>query len=102
MEAIKPLFSDRVASYHFPLFILFSLSLLIVSVDGVRFDRISFGEQGLFSDWEFSMETPTYLGIDCGSVSLNLVLRGGAPKEPLCIYRRTQGRPLHTLVGGGG
>ncbi len=44
------------------------------------------------------METPIYLGIDCGSVSLNLVLRGGALEEPLCIYRRTQGRPLHTMV----
>ena len=44
------------------------------------------------------MEKPVYLGLDCGSVSLNLVLWGGALEEPVCIYRRTQGRPLETLV----
>ncbi|MEW6348924.1 MAG: acyl-CoA dehydratase activase [Thermodesulfobacteriota bacterium] len=39
-----------------------------------------------------------FLGIDCGSVSLNLALMGEA-KEPLgTVYMRTQGRPLHTLV----
>jgi len=42
-----------------------------------------------------------YLGIDCGSVSLNLVLsRDGSGGEPVSVYRRTQGQPLHALIRG--
>jgi|GEM_PF-62423 len=40
----------------------------------------------------------TYLGIDCGSVSLNLVLLNGGLDDPVSVYRRTRGRPLETLV----
>ncbi len=38
------------------------------------------------------------LGIDCGSVSLNLVLVKHGTEELLTIYRRTKGRPLETFV----
>ncbi|MEJ2716519.1 MAG: BadF/BadG/BcrA/BcrD ATPase family protein [Deltaproteobacteria bacterium] len=44
------------------------------------------------------MMDDNYLGIDCGSVSLNLVLLGGASREPTTMYRRTRGRPLQTLI----
>ncbi len=39
-----------------------------------------------------------YLGIDCGSVSINLVLTGNGSHEPITIYRRTRGRPLKELI----
>ncbi|MFH1114230.1 MAG: acyl-CoA dehydratase activase [Pseudomonadota bacterium] len=39
-----------------------------------------------------------YLGIDCGSVSINLVLRGDGPHEPITVYRRTRGRPLKEFI----
>jgi len=39
-----------------------------------------------------------YLGIDCGSVSLNLVLFSHESPDPISIYRRTRGRPLVTLI----
>ncbi len=39
------------------------------------------------------------LGIDCGSVSLNLVLLGEG-SEPISVYLRTQGRPLQTFLRG--
>ena len=39
-----------------------------------------------------------YLGIDCGSVSLNLVLLRRASGRTLTVYLRTQGRPLQTLI----
>lgn len=39
------------------------------------------------------------LGIDCGSVSLNLVLLG-EESEPISVYLRTQGRPLQTFLRG--
>jgi len=39
-----------------------------------------------------------HLGIDCGSVSLNLVLLGEESPEPVSVYRRTCGRPLVTLI----
>jgi len=38
------------------------------------------------------------LGIDCGSVSLNLALMSRQGEEPVTIYRRTRGRPLEALV----
>ena len=38
------------------------------------------------------------LGIDCGSVSLNLFLLGEKSDEPITVYRRTRGRPLETLI----
>lgn len=38
------------------------------------------------------------LGIDCGSVSLNLVLMTDGRSEPVSVYRRTRGRPLEALV----
>ncbi|MBI5248670.1 MAG: hypothetical protein HY912_04180 [Desulfomonile tiedjei] len=41
----------------------------------------------------------TFLGIDCGSVSLNLVLVG-KETEPVSVYLRTRGRPLRTFVQG--
>ena len=44
------------------------------------------------------MIAKSFLGIDCGSVSLNLVLRAGSAEQPVCVYARTQGRPLQTLV----
>jgi predicted CoA-substrate-specific enzyme activase len=44
------------------------------------------------------MEDTYFLGVDCGSVSLNLVLSGGDLDEPLTVYARTQGRPLDTFV----
>ena len=39
-----------------------------------------------------------YLGIDCGSVSLNLVLYREGSDRIFSVYRRTQGRPLQTLI----
>lgn len=39
------------------------------------------------------------LGIDCGSVSLNLALLG-AESEPVSVYLRTRGRPLQTFLQG--
>jgi predicted CoA-substrate-specific enzyme activase len=39
-----------------------------------------------------------YLGIDCGSVSLNLVLLTDGSEEPFCIYRRIRGRSLQTFI----
>ncbi len=39
-----------------------------------------------------------YLGIDCGSVSLNLVLLGHSNDRPVSLYRRTLGRPVETFV----
>lgn len=39
-----------------------------------------------------------FLGIDCGSVSLNLVLLERAAVSPVSLYRRTRGRPLETFV----
>ncbi|MFH0821246.1 MAG: acyl-CoA dehydratase activase, partial [Pseudomonadota bacterium] len=39
-----------------------------------------------------------YLGIDCGSVSLNLVLLTESSDRPISVYLRTGGRPLHTFV----
>jgi predicted CoA-substrate-specific enzyme activase len=41
---------------------------------------------------------PSYLGIDCGSVSLNLVLATDEENEPISIYRRIRSRPLAALV----
>ena len=38
-----------------------------------------------------------FLGIDCGSVSLNLVILSPSSSVPLSIYRRTRGRPLQAL-----
>jgi predicted CoA-substrate-specific enzyme activase len=38
------------------------------------------------------------LGIDCGSVSLNLALLSGTTREPVTVYRRTRGRPLETFL----
>ncbi len=38
------------------------------------------------------------LGIDCGSVSLNLVLLSENDREPVSVYKRTRGRPLQTFV----
>lgn len=38
------------------------------------------------------------LGIDCGSVSLNLALLTDGNTEPVSVYRRTRGRPLEALV----
>jgi predicted CoA-substrate-specific enzyme activase len=40
----------------------------------------------------------TFLGIDCGSVSLNLVILSPTSPAPVSIYRRTWGRPLQALV----
>lgn len=39
-----------------------------------------------------------YLGVDCGSVSLNLVLFPCRAGEPVTLYRRTRGRPLAELA----
>ncbi len=44
------------------------------------------------------MSTQKYLGIDCGSVSLNLALITDEADEPVSVYLRTRGRPLQTLV----
>ena len=38
------------------------------------------------------------LGIDCGSISLNLALFVERDERPITIYRRTRGRPLATFV----
>lgn len=39
-----------------------------------------------------------YLGIDCGSVSINLALMMDGAYEPITVYRRTRGRPLPEFV----
>ncbi len=39
-----------------------------------------------------------FLGIDCGSVSLNVCLLGSGASDPVSLYLRTKGRPLLTLV----
>ncbi|MGC8658878.1 MAG: acyl-CoA dehydratase activase [Desulfomonilaceae bacterium] len=44
------------------------------------------------------MNQPVFLGIDCGSVSLNLVLLGESLNGPVSVYMRTQGRPMETFV----
>ncbi len=44
------------------------------------------------------MAVQRYLGIDCGSVSLNLVLLDDEGSEPVSIYRRTRGRPLQAFM----
>ncbi len=44
------------------------------------------------------MSVHRYLGIDCGSVSLNLALLTDGTNEPISVYLRTRGRPLQTLV----
>ena len=41
---------------------------------------------------------PGLLGIDCGSISLNLALFIDPDDLPITIYRRTRGRPLATFV----
>jgi len=38
------------------------------------------------------------LGIDCGSISLNLALTIDEREPPVTLYRRTRGRPLATFV----
>ncbi len=44
------------------------------------------------------MAEKTFLGIDCGSVSLNLFVAPKGAKEPYIVYLRTRGRPLQTLI----
>ena len=44
------------------------------------------------------MASHRYLGIDCGSVSLNLVLLDDGSPEPISVYRRTRGRPLQAFL----
>lgn len=39
-----------------------------------------------------------FLGIDCGSVSLNVIILHSDSSEPFSLYLRTKGRPLQTLV----
>ena len=39
-----------------------------------------------------------FLGVDCGSVSLNLFLINYDSDEPISIYLRTRGQPLQTFV----
>ncbi|MGC8659941.1 MAG: acyl-CoA dehydratase activase [Desulfomonilaceae bacterium] len=39
-----------------------------------------------------------FLGIDCGSVSLNLSLINNDTDQPISIYLRTQGKPLQAFV----
>lgn len=39
-----------------------------------------------------------FLGIDCGSVSLNVVLLSDGLEDPITIYKRTGGRPLAELI----
>lgn len=39
-----------------------------------------------------------HLGIDCGSISLNLVLFEDGTRDPVLVYARTRGRPLKTLA----
>ncbi len=41
---------------------------------------------------------PGRLGIDCGSISLNLAFLINPDEPPITIYRRTRGRPLATFV----
>ncbi|HMK37139.1 MAG TPA: acyl-CoA dehydratase activase [Desulfomonilaceae bacterium] len=43
-----------------------------------------------------------FLGIDCGSVSLNLFLLTDGFAEPLTVYLRTRGRPLQAFIQGVG
>lgn len=45
------------------------------------------------------MDVNNFLGIDCGSVSLNLVLLRDN-YEPDCVYLRTRGRPLQAFTSG--
>ncbi len=40
-----------------------------------------------------------FLGVDCGSVSLNLVLLSGGQRTAASVYVRTRGRPLDALAG---
>jgi predicted CoA-substrate-specific enzyme activase len=40
----------------------------------------------------------SYLGIDCGSVSINLALMRNGADEPITVYRRTRGRPLVEFI----
>ncbi len=44
------------------------------------------------------MNNDHFLGIDCGSVSLNLALVAEGLDEPIPMYMRTQGKPLETFV----
>jgi predicted CoA-substrate-specific enzyme activase len=46
------------------------------------------------------MAAANRLGIDCGSISLNLVLLNDGKEDPVTVYRRTHGRPLQTFVEG--
>ena len=39
-----------------------------------------------------------YLGVDCGSVSVNLALLTEGTNEPITVYRRTRGRPLSEFI----
>ena len=39
-----------------------------------------------------------FLGIDCGSVSINLAFLEEGSEDPITVYRRTRGRPLAELV----
>jgi predicted CoA-substrate-specific enzyme activase len=39
-----------------------------------------------------------FLGVDCGSISLNLVLWEGEARDAVCMYRRIRGRSLTTLI----
>ncbi len=39
-----------------------------------------------------------FLGIDCGSISLNLVLLREEAGNPICLYRRIRGRSLQALI----
>lgn len=48
------------------------------------------------------MPRQCFLGIDCGSVSLNIVVLGSSSKDPFSLYRRTNGRPLETFVSAVG
>jgi predicted CoA-substrate-specific enzyme activase len=41
-----------------------------------------------------------FLGIDCGSISLNLVLLQEEAGAPICVYRRIRGRSFHALIEG--
>lgn len=44
------------------------------------------------------MKASFFLGVDCGSVSLNLVALEDRYASPIPLYRRTRGRPLETFV----
>ena len=39
-----------------------------------------------------------FLGIDCGSVSLNLFLTNDGSSEPITVYLRTRGQPLQAFL----